>query len=70
MKKIDYKGKNQTELMKTLKEKHEALKNFRFNISGSKVRNVKEGRMLRREVARILTEMNVSKSKVTSLQKS
>ncbi len=54
----EYKGKNEKDLAKSLKEKREALKNFHFNLSGSKVRNVKEGRAIRKEVARILTEMN------------
>lgn len=57
----EYKGKNENELKKLLKEKREALKNFRFNLAGSKVRNVKEGRGLRKEIARILTEINQPK---------
>ncbi|HZS43315.1 MAG TPA: 50S ribosomal protein L29 [Candidatus Paceibacterota bacterium] len=61
MKKTTYKGKDERELAKTLKEKREALKNFHFNLSGSKVRNVKEGRGLRKDIARILTELNQPK---------
>lgn len=51
-------GKTKEELVKNLKEKEEALRNFRFGVSGSKTRNVREGRGLRRDVARIKTEMN------------
>jgi len=40
-----------------LVEKREALRLFRFNISGSKVKNVKEGAAHRKDIARILTEM-------------
>lgn len=52
----DYKGKNDKELDKVLIEKRTALRGFRFGIAGSKVRNVKEGRNLRKEIAQILTE--------------
>lgn len=45
------------ELIKMLAEKKEALRNFRFNIAGGKIRNTKEGRDLRKEIARILTEL-------------
>lgn len=50
--------KNEKDLIKTLAEKRKALQTFRFNISGSKTRNVKEGRGLRKEIARILTTLN------------
>ena len=46
------------ELRKILAEKSVKLREFRFGISGSKVRNVKEGLGIRREIARILTKMN------------
>jgi ribosomal protein L29 len=54
----DLKGKSEKELQKMLHEKHEASRAFRFGISGSKVRNMKEGRGLRKEVAQIMTELN------------
>lgn len=43
--------------MKELSEKREALRAFRFGVSGSKTRNVKEGRTLRRGIAALLTEL-------------
>lgn len=46
------------DLGKTLNDKRESLRNFRFGSAGSKTRNVKEGRATRKEIARILTEMN------------
>lgn len=49
--------KNIAELEKMLAQKREALRGFRFGEAGSRTRNVKEGRSLRREVAQILTEM-------------
>ena len=54
----DFKNKNEKDLRKMLNEKRETLRSFRFGIAGSKVRDVKEGRNTRREVARILTELN------------
>jgi len=54
----EFKDKKENELVKTLEDKRLALKNFRFGIAGSKTRNVKEGRVLRKDIARILTELN------------
>lgn len=54
----EYKGKNEKDLKKALDDKRVALKDFHFNLSGTKIRNVKEGRAIRKDVARILTEMN------------
>ncbi|MSR73170.1 50S ribosomal protein L29 [Candidatus Parcubacteria bacterium] len=54
----EFKNKNAQELTKTLYDKRVALKNFRFGIAGSKVRNVKEGRELKRDIARIMTELS------------
>lgn len=51
-------NKNKNDLTKLLAEKRKALHSFRFNIAGSKTRNVKEGRNLRKEIARIMTELN------------
>ena len=49
--------KNTTDLMKLLKEKRAELQKFRFSIAGSKSRNVREGRNVKRDIARILTEL-------------
>lgn len=58
MKHASYKDKNKADLVKALYEKREALRAFRFGEAGSKTRNVKEGGALRKEIARILTELN------------
>ena len=60
---IDLQNKTADELQKLLLEKQEALRHFRFDISGSKVRNVKEGRNLRKDIARIKTKMRELKTK-------
>jgi ribosomal protein L29 len=46
-----------TELQKTLTDKRESLRVFRFEGAGSRSRNVREGRELRKDIARILTEL-------------
>ena len=53
-----HKEKSNKDLIKMLNEKREALRKFRFGISGSKTRDVKEGKNSRKEVAQILTELN------------
>ncbi len=49
--------KNLIELGKVLAEKIGELRKFRFDMSGSKIKNVRLGRLLRREIARVRTEM-------------
>lgn len=58
MKKTTYAGKAKQDLVKSLYEKREALKAFRFGEAGSKTRNVKEGSGIRKDIARIMTELN------------
>lgn len=45
------------ELQKSLTDKREALRAFRFGGAGSRSRNVREGRNIRKEIAQILTEL-------------
>jgi len=59
MKKTDYKTKKDADLAKELKQKREMLRKFRFGASGSKVKDVKAGKNLKKDVARILTEVKV-----------
>ena len=59
----DYSKKNDKDLDKLLVERREELRGFRFGIAGSKIRDVKTGKNLRKEIARILTEKNDRKSK-------
>jgi ribosomal protein L29 len=54
----DLKEKNVQDIAKLLLEHEESLKNFRFGISGSSVRNVREGRGLRKSIARLKTELS------------
>jgi ribosomal protein L29 len=63
MKKVDFKTKTAPELHKLLHDKREALRVFRFGISGSRTKNVKEGRNLRQEIARIMTVLKQAELK-------
>lgn len=57
---IDYKNKTKAELAKLITEKRNALHNFRFGTAGSKVKNMREGRNLRRDIARLETQIPLS----------
>jgi ribosomal protein L29 len=46
------------ELQKELEEKRQALAEARFAVSGARSGNVKEARELRRNIARLTTELN------------
>ncbi|MSR78715.1 MAG: 50S ribosomal protein L29 [Candidatus Taylorbacteria bacterium] len=59
----DYKGKTVNELEKELISEQETLRVFRFEMSGSKIKNVKTGKNIRANIARILTEINAQPSK-------
>lgn len=58
MKTKDLQKKTDKELLKELAEKQESLRKFRFGLSGSPTRNVKEGSALRKDIARIKTILN------------
>ncbi len=57
MKMKDLKKKSVADMEKLLKEKREALANFRFSVAGAKTKNVKEGRATRKDIARLLTTL-------------
>jgi len=53
----DFKDKTEKDLEKMLKETREELRKFRFNLSGSGTKNVRSGRVMRKKIAQILTEL-------------
>lgn len=53
---VDLKTYTVEDLAKEITQKREALRVFRFGEAGSRTRNVREGRTLRRDIARLLTE--------------
>ena len=54
----DLKKMTKENIEKEIAQKREALRSFRFGESGGRSRNVREGRNLRRDIARLLTELN------------
>jgi len=48
---------NIEDIKKSIIEKRESLRTFRFGGAGSRTRNVREGRTLRKDIARLLTEL-------------
>lgn len=61
MKKKSLKGSSLEELNKMHKDAVESLRTFHFNLTGSKTKNVREGRAVKRQIARIKTEINTHK---------
>ena len=54
----DFKKHSVEDLQKEIAEKRESLRSFRFGEAGSRTRNVRSGRTLRREIARMETELS------------
>jgi ribosomal protein L29 len=55
------------ELQKLLAEKREALREFRFSMRGSRIRNTKVGARFRKDIARILFRLGTApKEEVTN----
>jgi ribosomal protein L29 len=63
-KKIEnFKGMSKEELNKKLIDLHESIRSNRFKADGSKSKNVKEVSVLKKQLARVLTEMNKNNKK-------
>jgi ribosomal protein L29 len=54
----DLNTKSKKDLIKMLNDKRDALQSFRFGGAGSKVKNVKEGKNIRKDIARIMTALH------------
>lgn len=63
MKKESFTKKSDSEITAGIESNREALRAFRFGSAGSKTKNVRAARVLRRDVARMLTEENARKAK-------
>lgn len=57
-KKENWEKKSKKELKDALWEKKERLRQLRFDLVSGKVKNIREIRFLKKEVARILTALN------------
>ena len=55
MKVEDLKRKSKSELTKDLENLREKLRELRFNLASGKVKNIREIRSVKRDIARILT---------------
>ena len=55
MKPSEIKQKSQKELQKLLQDSREKLRQLRFDLVAGKVKNVREIRMIKKDIARILT---------------
>ncbi len=60
-KKISLASHTKEDLTRLIDDKREELRRLRFSVAGSKNRNVKLVKTLRREIARALTEQNKTK---------
>ena len=58
MKTKDLTNKTHADLHTLIAQKKESLRTFRFGTAGAKTKNVKEGKMLRKEIAQIMTVLN------------
>ncbi|HMP67496.1 MAG TPA: 50S ribosomal protein L29 [Candidatus Paceibacterota bacterium] len=52
------KDKTEKELEKILKDLKEEVRKFNFSISGSGTKNVRQSRVAKKNIARVLTELN------------
>ncbi len=60
MKMKDILKNDKEQMKKLLAEKKQALQQFRFNMQGSKVKNVREGRNMKKDIARINTALKAA----------
>lgn len=56
-----YNGKSPEELRKIVADKRDELRSLRFGSAGSKNKNVKAARVMRKEIARALTALTAAK---------
>jgi len=55
MKTTELQQKSKSELQKTLSDNREKLRQLRFDLSAGKIKNVREIRKIKKDIARILT---------------
>lgn len=57
----DIKKKTEKDITSDFTKNRKSLREFRFGIAGSNIKNVKEAKFLKKEIARGLTELNTRK---------
>lgn len=60
---LELNKKTEKELYKILTEKREKSRGFRFNTKGTKIKNIKEGLNIKKDIARVLTELRARELK-------
>ena len=70
MKTSELRPKNKNDLFKLLQENRERLRSLRFDLISGKVKNVREIRRIKKDIARILTILQEAKSKQQETKKS
>lgn len=63
MKAVELTQKSKEELQKMLQEQKEKLRQLKFDLAAGKVKNIREIRMIRKDIARILTKVNKKEEK-------
>jgi len=61
MKMKEITNKTAADLTKMLAEQRELLRTFRFGAAGAKTKNVRQGRAIRKDIARIMTALSAKK---------
>lgn len=59
MKAKELKQKPKQEMMMMLKENREKLRRFRFDLANKKIKNTNEIRLIKKDIARILTLLRI-----------
>jgi ribosomal protein L29 len=65
----DYQDKTHADLASLLAEKRAAHRTFRFGSTGGKAKNVKEGKSLKKDMARIMTSFSARKNEAGKAEK-
>ncbi len=58
-KKLSFKDKDVAEIKKLLNEKREELRQVRFAATGARVKDVNQAGKIRKDIARLMTEMTL-----------
>ena len=61
----EFSKKEVPELKKLLADKQESFRSFRFGGAGTRARNTREGRNIRKDIARLMTELRSRQLSVT-----
>ncbi len=61
MKARELREKSQAELQNLLRDRRERLRQLRFDLASGKIKNVREIRQTKKDIARILTILNLKK---------